>query len=142
MSRGPLWSIGGALVALLAAGPGRELALLPPAFSANPAADAAIHLLHQSASQLADTVARAGHDLASSRGEDAESPEACTCEPRPRARLAALLSWVDSHLLAFLAGALVWPASDVLRLIRLGWLRRLAHVEASLTRQVHPPARP
>ena len=67
MSRGPLWSIGGALVALLAAGPGRELALLPPIYSTNPAADAAIHLLHQSASQLAETVARTGHVLASSQ---------------------------------------------------------------------------
>jgi hypothetical protein len=140
MSRGPLWSLGGALAALLAAGPGRELALLPPIYS-NPAADAAIHLLHQSASQLAETVARTGHDLASSRGEDAETSEACTCEPRPRVGFPPLPQ-VDTHLLAFLAGALVWPLADVLRLLRLAWLRRLANVEASLARQVHPPARP
>ena len=134
MSRGPLWSVGGALAGLLAAGPGRELALLAPIYPTNPAADAAIHL----ASQLADSVARTGHILASS-SEDADT-EACFCEPRPRARFARLSS-LDTHGLAFLAGVLLWPVSDLLRLLRLAWLRRVSHAEASLL-QVRPPARP
>ena len=63
------------MAALLAAGPGRELALLAPNYPTNPAADAAIHL----ASQLADSVARTGHIFASS-SEDADT-EACFREP-------------------------------------------------------------
>ena len=136
MSRGPLWSLGGAIAALLAAGSGRQLALLAPTYPHNPAADAAILL----ASQLADNVVRTGHDLASSLGEDSTT-EACTCEPRPWAPRARLPG-VDSHLLAFLVGVLVWPIADVLRLLRLAWLRRVSHVEAALLAQVRPPARP
>ena len=137
MSRGPLWSLGGALAALLAAGPGRELALLAPTYPTNPAADAAISL----ASQLADSVARSGHALASSSGEDADLAEDCICEPRPRER-SARLSSLESHGLTFLAGVLLWPLSDLLRRIRLLWLRRVSHAEASLLLQVRPPARP
>jgi hypothetical protein len=135
MSRGPLWSLGGAIAALLAAGSGRQLALLAPTYPANPAADAAIHL----ASQLAESVARSGHDLAAAIGEDTAT-EACTCEPRPWARARLLV--LDSHLWAFLAGALVWPFADVLRLLKLAWRRRVSHVEAALLAQVRPPARP
>jgi len=135
MSRGPLWSLGGAVAALLAAGSGRQLALLAPAYPTNPAADAAIHL----ASQLAESVARSGHELASSIGEDTAT-EVCTCEPRPWAP--ALPPALSSHLWAFLAGVLVWPFADILRLLRLAWLRRISHVEARLLAQVRPPARP
>jgi hypothetical protein len=134
MPRGPLWSIGGAIAALLAAGPGRELAL-PPIYQPTSAADAAIHL----ASQLADSVARSGHELASPGGEDSDA--VCVREAGARAP-PAYLPPVDTHLLAFLAGVLVWPLSDLLRLLRLAWLRRVAHVEALLAPQAHPPARP
>ena len=133
MSRGPLWSVGGALAALLAAGPGRELALLAPAYPTYPAADAAIHL----ASQLADSVARSGHTL-----QDAD--EVCVCEPPlPRAR-SARPSSLETHGLAFLAGVLLWPVADLLRLIRLLWLRRVCHAEAHLLSQVpvRVPSRP
>jgi hypothetical protein len=135
MPRGPLWSLGGAVAALLAAGPGRELAL-QPAYQPTSAADAAIHL----ASQLAGSVAHSGHDLASPTGEDLDAAEACVCRGE-RDRFARLIL-ADTHLLAFLAGVLVWPLADLLRLLKLAWLRRLADAEARLLVQVRPPARP
>ena len=132
-TRGPLWSLGGAVAALLAAGPGREISLFPPVYQPSPAADAAIHL----ASQLAESVVRTGHDLAEPEGSASELSGACSCVPQ---------GWVPSshetHFLAFVAGALLWPLSDLLRVLRLAWQQRLAQVEARLLFRVRPPARP
>ena len=67
-------------------------------------------------------------------GAESEAPvlhtidEDAYCGPRRR----EVLRVDTGHIAAFVLGALVWPAADLLRLVRAWWLRHVRRLELSL----------